>query len=569
MTFMSKEQLRQHLLSAPPGTTPGGIVAALRAQGVQMEGDPTPVQQQPQTRTPGAFSYEEQIAEERRSPIMAVQAPFKQVYNFGVNTLNMAEQAIGHPVQTIDSMMGTAAGGITDAVVGAGKMVGIQPKNVSPDQQKFRGAVDQYATNYGVNDFAKGDIVGGINQINKTLFETPAQAAMDYYGAKSAVSGGLQAGSSLLQGETSVPLNSVAAKLGRASQAVENFRPAEHFLNDVMGPVVDKTPFLGKITRGYGRSLDAVIDEGISKGIRPTVAGKESLASRERYTENSRSAVKTIVQNKDQLQLLDENGQPLPKGTLPQNLDQFSQALDQTKTRIFKEYNDLQVQAGQKGLTVKLDPLVSELMKVADDPTIQDLAPGVAEYAKARATALSRRAQYTPEQAQAAAQTLNAKLQAFYKNPNPNDLSVSVVDALIKNHLVEGLDNAVLEATNSPSYMPLRQRYGALKAIEKDLNHRAVVFARQSNKGFFDLSTVFSYGDIVKGIASQNAPLVAKGLFQKAVAEYFKFRNNPNTIIRDMFQNVDRGFGGQIAAKTAIRATTQAGSQAVQTSLSQ
>lgn len=45
MTYMTKAQLRQHLLNAPAGTTPGGIVAALRAQGVQMEGDPTPAPQ--------------------------------------------------------------------------------------------------------------------------------------------------------------------------------------------------------------------------------------------------------------------------------------------------------------------------------------------------------------------------------------------------------------------------------------------------------------------------------------------------------------------------------------------
>lgn len=37
---MTKEDLRQHLLSAPVGTSPAGIIKALRAQGVKMEGDP-------------------------------------------------------------------------------------------------------------------------------------------------------------------------------------------------------------------------------------------------------------------------------------------------------------------------------------------------------------------------------------------------------------------------------------------------------------------------------------------------------------------------------------------------
>lgn len=43
MTYMTKDELRDHLMSAPAGTSPAGIIKALRAQGVIMEGDPNQV----------------------------------------------------------------------------------------------------------------------------------------------------------------------------------------------------------------------------------------------------------------------------------------------------------------------------------------------------------------------------------------------------------------------------------------------------------------------------------------------------------------------------------------------
>jgi hypothetical protein len=43
-------------------------------------------------------------------------------------------------------------------------------------------------------------------------------------------------------------------------------------------------------------------------------------------------------------------------------------------------------------------------------------------------------------------QEINQKLEAFYKNPNPNDVSKSSVDALVKNKLAESLDNSIESA---------------------------------------------------------------------------------------------------------------------------
>lgn len=293
----------------------------------------------------------------------------------------------------------------------------------------------------------------------------------------------------------------------------------------------------------WASHLDPIIDEAINKAIRPSVVGKETLGQSTKYYENARSAVKIIVENKGNLKLTDEFLEPLPTESLPTNLREFQQAIDQTKKQIFTEYDTLQKAAGEQGATVSLDSLVTELEKISENPSIQDLAPNVANYASKRAEALSTRGHYSPQEAQDAIAGLNAKLDAFYKNPSSVDANTAQVDAMIVNQLRENLDNSITLA-GAERYQPLKNKYGALKTIEKDLNHRAVVFARQNVKSFIDFSDILSAGDIVRGIVFQQNEFIVKGLIQKGIALYYRHLNNPNTLVKGMFEKVDGAMNG-------------------------
>jgi len=57
-----------------------------------------------------------------------------------------------------------------------------------------------------------------------------------------------------------------------------------------------------------------------------------------------------------------------------------------------------------------------------------------------------------------------------------------VVDALVNNILRDSLDNAIETALDSPKYMAKKQRYSALKNIEKEVSKRAVVYPRRNTK---------------------------------------------------------------------------------------
>jgi hypothetical protein len=110
-------------------------------------------------------------------------------------------------------------------------------------------------------------------------------------------------------------------------------------------------PILGKAMGGIGKlvkgteKLENMIDEAIAKGLRPTVKGKGSYPLRKEARENAIKAVKTIVTNKDKLNLVDKTGQVVNK--LPESLDEFAQSIDILKKDIFKQYDDMAKAAEQ------------------------------------------------------------------------------------------------------------------------------------------------------------------------------------------------------------------------------
>lgn len=283
-------------------------------------------------------------------------------------------------------------------------------------------------------------------------------------------------------------------------------------------------------------SVDPMITERYTKAVRPTVVGKATATQMDTANSRAVEAVKSIVANKGDLNILDQYGEPT--GKLPETLHQFSQAIEQTKAKIFQQYDALQSQAGEAGAKVDLTPISEELTKVAENPVVKDIHPAVADYADGMAKSLSERSVYTPSQAQEAIAHLNAKLEAFYKNPTYENASAASVDAMMANKLRSGLDETIDSATGE-AYQPLKNQYGALSSIEKDVAHRAIVDARRNVKGLVDFTDIFSASDLVKGLATQNPAMLASAAAKKGFAEWIKWKNNPNVTVRKMFQGVD------------------------------
>lgn len=281
---------------------------------------------------------------------------------------------------------------------------------------------------------------------------------------------------------------------------------------------------------------DAAIVDNFTRGVKPTVTGKSTSSQIGSYNTKVVDAVKTIVENKGALKLTDEFGDPT--GKLPENPRQFGQAIEQAKQEIFNRYDSMTKRAGEKGATVDLLPVVDELNKVAKDSVTKDLHPELAQYATARAEALGQRGSYTAAEAQTAVQNLNRSLEAFYKNPSYETASRASIDAMIANNLREGLDKAITDM-NGSGYAELKSKYGSLKTIEKDVNKRAQMEARKTAGGL-SLGDVFSAEEVIRGLATMNPQAIATGAGVKAITSLWKYFNNPERYIKNMFEEAEK-----------------------------
>lgn len=287
----------------------------------------------------------------------------------------------------------------------------------------------------------------------------------------------------------------------------------------------------------FRRPISSVVDRSINKAIRPSVIGKSTFAQSQKYTGRARQAVKTIYENRGNIRFLDEAGNPIQK--LPETLNEFSSAIQQTKESVFKQYDALAKQASGKGASIDLIHIANEVERGVSNKAIKTLYPQVRKYALDKATSLRKTGKFTPEDAQAAIKMLNNSLEAFYKNPNPETASHAVIDAGIANNLRKALDQAVVNATGE-AYRPLKHAYASLLSIEKDVNRRAIVHARQNAKGLIDFTDIFAGSDIAQGILTMSPSRIATGVAKKGIAAYIKSINNPDRIIREMFRSVDK-----------------------------
>lgn len=321
----------------------------------------------------------------------------------------------------------------------------------------------------------------------------------------------------------------------QAIQSLNDFKTGAEM--EMGGQLTGRLLNAGLTKLANSQTLNNIVRKGIEKGIRPSIEGNRTAPQQQKYMGNAVSAVKSIVANKENLQLTDEFGETIK--TLPQNLKQFGQAIDQTKRNIFTQYNTMAQQAGEVGANVDLRPISNELVKASNDKVLNTMAPATAKYAAERAQALSKVGQFTADEAQNAIAIANQSLEAFYKNPGYDTASKAYVDALVVNRLRNSLDS-VIEGVSGPGYQDLKRQYGALKAIEKDVNRRSIVDARRNDKGLIDFSDIFSGSEMVRGVLSMNPSTVAAGGTAKLIARLYKLKNDPNRIVKGMFDKVGK-----------------------------
>lgn len=299
-------------------------------------------------------------------------------------------------------------------------------------------------------------------------------------------------------------------------------------------------------------SVEQSIEKGIIGGIKPSIASTgKTIPEQSAYLKKAQNAVGTIIDNKDNLNLTTPEGDIIT-GSLPKSVQQFSEAVNQTKKNIFQQYDSLAKQAGEQGAVVNTKKVGDELIKIADRPewaVIEDQHPELSNYIIDKALRYEKRGQYTAEQAQQSVKEFNDALQSFYRNPSYESWGKARVDAMIANNIRKELDNSIENATGS-QYQELKSKYGALSSIEKDVAHRSMLQAKRAPAGLLDFTDIFTAGDLMRGFATMNPATIAGATVQKGLKEYIKMINNPDKIVAKMFTEVEKPKTSQTISNT-------------------
>jgi len=387
-------------------------------------------------------------------------------------------------------------------------------KRTAPDYSKLITNPDKAhpnLTKMQMNEITTREFIRGVDNTVMDMATAPINA----------VGGAIVKGASMIPG---------AKEVGKAIAQTPPVRAVGRFLTRER-----QLPLA--LQRGE-RRVAQTINNGISKAIRPSVSGKQDAGQVKAYYKNADEAVKTIVENKEAVRLPDEAGQLVNR--LPESLEDFSQAISQTKSHIYTQYDDLLKESGRQGATVDITNLASkELNQIINNKALAIKDPNVIEYAKGIRDRLASVGSLSVKETDELIKAYNGSLQAYYRNPTYDNATRAAIDAMLVNRLRSSLDDVVSSATGH-EFQALKNKYGALKSIERDVNRRAIVDSRKNPKGLIDFTDIFSAGDVVRGITTLNPGDFVKGTAQIVVKNAFRKLNDPNNIIKNMFRDVEK-----------------------------
>lgn len=284
-----------------------------------------------------------------------------------------------------------------------------------------------------------------------------------------------------------------------------------------------------------------------NKSIKPTA--KKTLAQGQKYENDTLNALKTIKANVNDLNIEDATGE-LISGRTPQTIQELSQALEQTKDIVFRQYDEIAKNAGKQGAIIDAKPIADEVLKVTENKAIQLKNPELIKYAEDWSKRLKNFDVLDTETTQEVIKMFNNDLRAFYSKPSYESASKAVIDAGIANNFRQALDKAIEGATGE-QYQILKRQYGALKAIENDVTRASMRDARKNVKGLLDYSDMFTNGQMITGILSLNPAMFTKGAVERGFKEYFKFLNDPNRAIGNIFDKLNIETGAKFTPTSA------------------
>jgi hypothetical protein len=284
-------------------------------------------------------------------------------------------------------------------------------------------------------------------------------------------------------------------------------------------------------------AVDAALTRTYRQVIKPEKPGRLTSPAYNEQNQRITTAVDQIIGNRGALKLTNEAGLPATPGSMPKTIQQFSQAVDQTKHALFQKYDAAAAVSGEMGARVDLSPAVAELRRIAKEPGVADVHPEWVPELEAFAGRLESKAFYTPSQAQDVIEQLNQDLRTFYRSGNG---AKSSKYAPVTTILRDQLDDAISGATG-PGYQALKHQYGSLRSIEKDVASAVHREASKSPGLFSAFADLAASERAIHGVLSLDPNLLASAAGVRIAKQAVKYINDPNRAIERMFARRSQG----------------------------
>lgn len=291
----------------------------------------------------------------------------------------------------------------------------------------------------------------------------------------------------------------------------------------------------------------------IEKSIKPTVKGKANQADYNKFIDDTLDVVDYMDKNRWILQYTDDAWEVVT-WKLPTNLRETSEALGNMKKTLYDQYNNIAKMAWDKGARVNMNKAFQNLddlerdvsQNIANPQTkwiVENFKNQLLEYTDDAGT-------IAIEDAQKLTQDFNKQLTAFLRNPNMNDTSknsiISHLNAWTKEAINDSIDDVLNQwiknwSSASQQYQALKWMYGKIKTIEDEIAKRALVEWRKNLKWVSPtILDAFAWWEATEALLTLDPWKFGKAAVMKFIWKYYKYLNDPNTQINNLFQLVQK-----------------------------
>lgn len=278
----------------------------------------------------------------------------------------------------------------------------------------------------------------------------------------------------------------------------------------------------------------------IFKGIKPWAWWVKSIKNIEALKDKAISSVNSIIKNKSNLMLTDLETWFKNIWELPQNLLQFSEAIQQTKKSIYKQYKKISSSEALKPIKVWVDDILSEIDNVLSNPRLEAINPWISNQLRWMKDVLKKAWDMWVEEAESLIESWNQVLRTYYKNPNPNNVSSMNVLWSMASILRKKVDDGITSVLGKNQYQDLKLQYWDLTSIEESVTKSALRDAKKNLLWLIDYTSIFNASDLAQWLVQWDPTAIVWSAWREWLKALFKRLNDPNVAIKQLFTKTEK-----------------------------